>query len=297
MLDAGGVGGGEGAAVAGEVGGGDRSPGDGFAVEELPVAGGGFDGVAEGVAEVEDHAEAGFALVGGDDVGFDADAGGDDAGEEGGVLGVGGGEDAVGAGFEEAEELGGADDAGLDGFLEAGAELAWGEGGEGGGVGEDGEGVVEAAGEVFACEEVDAGFAADGGVDLGEEGGGELNVANAAHVDGGEEAGDVAEDAATQSQENRSAVGAGLRELFEEALDGGEAFVLLAGGDEEDGGGVLGGERLEDGGGVELPDFGGGDDEEAGERGGGAEEFAEAGGEGGEEIRADGDAVGGRRGL
>ena len=66
------------AAVDGDVEGGEHAPGDGFAVQELRVVGGGFDGVAEGVAEVEDHAEAGFALVGGDDVGLDADAGGDD---------------------------------------------------------------------------------------------------------------------------------------------------------------------------------------------------------------------------
>ena len=58
-----------------------HAPGDGFAVEELLVVGGGLDGVADGVAEVEDHAQAGFFFVLADDVGFDADAGGDDVGE------------------------------------------------------------------------------------------------------------------------------------------------------------------------------------------------------------------------
>ena len=42
----------------------------------LLVVGGGFDGVADGVAEVEDHAEAGLFFVVADDVGFDADGGG-----------------------------------------------------------------------------------------------------------------------------------------------------------------------------------------------------------------------------
>jgi len=40
--------------------GGDAAPGDRFAVEELAVVGGGLDGVADGVAEVEDHAQAGI---------------------------------------------------------------------------------------------------------------------------------------------------------------------------------------------------------------------------------------------
>ena len=54
---------GDAAAVERDVEGGDRAPGDGFAVEELAVVGGGLDGVADGVAEVEDHAEAGFLFV------------------------------------------------------------------------------------------------------------------------------------------------------------------------------------------------------------------------------------------
>ena len=59
---------------------GDAAPGDRFAVQELAVVGGGLDGVADGVAEVEDHAQAGFLLVLADDLGLDADAGGDDMG-------------------------------------------------------------------------------------------------------------------------------------------------------------------------------------------------------------------------
>ena len=64
---------GDGFAGNGYVEGGDAAPGYGFAVEELFVVGGGFDGVADGVAEVEDHAQAGFFFVFADDVGFDAD--------------------------------------------------------------------------------------------------------------------------------------------------------------------------------------------------------------------------------
>ncbi len=84
-----------------------------------------------------------------------------------------------------------------------------GEGAEEVGVDVDGEGLVEAADEVFSGCEVDAGLAADGGVDLGEEGAGDLDVADAAHVDGGEEAGDVADDSATEGEEEGVAVGSG----------------------------------------------------------------------------------------
>ena len=145
---------------------------------------------------------------------------------------------------QEVEEGAVADDAGFDGFLQAGAEFGGGEGGEGVDVGEDGERVVEAADEVFAGGEVDAGFAADGAVDLREQRGGDLDVADAAHVDGGEEAGHVADDAAAEGDEDGVAVGAVRgRAASRRRFDGGEALVLLAGGDFEDGGWGAGSRR------------------------------------------------------
>ena len=183
----------------GYVEGGDGAPGYGFSVEELFVVGGGFDGVADGVAEVEDHAEAGLFFVLAYYVGFDADGGGYYVGE-GFDVGLFG-EDGGGVFFEVSEEAGVVDDAGFDGLVEAGAELRGGEGAEEVGVDVDGEGLVEAADEVFSGREIDAGLAADGGVDLGEEGAGDLDEGNSAHVDGGEEAGDVADDSATEGEE------------------------------------------------------------------------------------------------
>jgi len=139
-------------------------------MEELLVVGGGFDGVADGVAEVQDHAEARLLFVFADDVGFDADRGGYYFRERFGVsvlFCVACVQAGFGVLFHEAEEFCVVDDACLDGFLQAGAEFGGGEGAEKVGVGEDGLWVVEAADEVFAGCEVDAGFAADGGVDLG----------------------------------------------------------------------------------------------------------------------------------
>ena len=66
-----------------------------------------------------------------------------------------------------------------------------------------------------------------------------MHVADAAHVDGGEEAGDVADDAATEGEEDGVAVGAGVGELLGEGFDAGEALVAFAGGEEEDGGCVF----------------------------------------------------------
>ena len=51
----------------------DGAPGDGLAVQQTLVACGGLDGVAERVAEVEDHTHVRFALVGSDDIGLDLD--------------------------------------------------------------------------------------------------------------------------------------------------------------------------------------------------------------------------------
>jgi hypothetical protein len=112
--------------------------------------------------------------------------------------------------FHEAEEAGVANDASFDAFEEACAKFAVGESLEDVDVGEDRARVVKAADEIFSGGKVDAGFAADGGVDLGEEGGRDLDVVDTAHVDGGEEAGEVADDAASEGDEEGGAVGAGL---------------------------------------------------------------------------------------
>ncbi len=154
--------------------------------------------------------------------------------------------------------------------------------------------MVEGADEVLAGGEVDAGLAAEGRVDLGEEGGGQADVADAAHVDGGEEAGDVADDAAAEGEEDGVAVGAGEGELLGEGFDLGEALVALAGGEEEGGGLLVCWEGGEEGFVPEGPDVGRGDDEEFGGFVGG--EFAEAGVEGAEKAGGDGDVVGGLRG-
>jgi hypothetical protein len=153
---------------------------------------------------------------------------------------------------------------------------------------------VEAADEVLAGGEVDAGFAAEGGVDLGEDGGGDADVADTAHVDGGEEAGEVADDAATESEQDGVSVGAGVVELVSEGFDLGEALVGLAGGVEEDDGLSILGEAGEEVFVPEGPDVGRGDDE--GARWLAGVELAQAGVEGAEKAWSDVDVVSSLRG-
>ena len=79
-FDAGGEGGITDSALRGSAGDGGESHGDGLSVGERVVAAE-LGGVSEGVAEVEEHALAGFEFVAGDDAGFHLDAFGEDGGE------------------------------------------------------------------------------------------------------------------------------------------------------------------------------------------------------------------------
>ena len=160
--------------------------------------------------------------------------------------------------------VGVADDGGFDGFLQAGEEALAGEGGEEVGGDQTARGMVEAADEVFAGGEIDAGFAADGAIDLGEEGGGDLDEGDAAHVDGGEEAGDVADDAAPPKAMRRASRSAPCWASCS-ASDSTAARRLCFSpdGQKEDGGGLSFRKRGSDLFAPELPDVGGGDEEGA----------------------------------
>ncbi len=87
---------------------------------------------------------------------------------------------------------------------------------------------------------------------------------DAPHIDGGEEAGEVADDASAEGDEEGVAVCAVPGQLFGEAFDGGEAFVGLACGDLEDfGASWKDVEAVEERFGPELGDLGAGNEEGA----------------------------------
>jgi len=270
------------AEFGGDDAGGAHADGDGFAVEVGPVAGDGLDGVADRVAVVQEGAAAGFAFIFGDDGGLDGDRAGDQ-------VGRGEGRAIDGGCFEVADEGLVEDEAVLEEFGPAVAELAVGEGAEEEGVDDDGARLREGADEVLAAGVVDAGFAADGSVGHGEEGGGRVEEGDAAEDGGCGEPGEVGDDAAAEGDDE-------VRPLNpvvdEEVVDGGEGlevFVLFTRRDGEARGRVPGGfERGPGAGGEEGADGGVGDDEGSAVEG----EVAADGAEGAEGSFADEDGVG-----
>ena len=104
----------------GNHGSGHHAPGDGFTVQEVLVTGFGFQRVADGVSEIEDAAQAGFALVGGNHLGLHLHTFGDQPFQRGGIAL----QDALAVLLHEVEDVGAANDAALQGFVKAGAEFA-----------------------------------------------------------------------------------------------------------------------------------------------------------------------------
>ena len=80
----------------------------------------------------------------------------------------------------------------------------------------------------MAVGQVDAGLAPDGGVDLGDERGRDLDDGNPALVDGGAEAGKVADDAAAERDERVVAADPERGQLLEQALRLGQGLGGLA---------------------------------------------------------------------
>jgi len=232
VFDACGLSTGNAATAVGNIEGGDHTPADGFAVQQDFVFRDLFNGVADSMTEVEDHAQAVLAFVFVYYRGFHADGCGDHFFKRLRVTS----EDVVSMIFHEAHEGSIPDDSGLDAFHEASAEFAIGKGAENADVSENCSGMMKAANEVFAFGKIDAGLAADRRVDLGEEGCGDLQVADAAHEDGGNEAADVTDDAAAECDEERSAIAAGADHLTKDVSDTFDGLVFFACREEENGG-------------------------------------------------------------
>lgn len=273
LKDALGVVGGEAGEFLGEKEGCSHAEGDGFAVEDGAVGDGGLDGVADGMAEIQEGAGAGgFVLI----LFHDASLDGRVSGEE------------FAAGFlfsdvelfDLVEHRRIANGGMFDDFCEAFAEDAGREVGECLRVGEDKPWLVEGTEEVLAFRGVDAGLSADGGVDLGDDGSGDLDEGDTAKEDGSHEASEVADDAASKGDNERLSVVVMLDEGAAEALDILHGLGGFAGGNEMKGGlkaGVR--EGLFDGLGVVKGDVGVGDDGGLSGEAGGLDHFTSAGDE------------------
>ena len=118
---------------------------------------------------------------------------------------------------------------------------------------------MEAADEVLAFGEIDARLAADRGVNLGQEGCGDLYVTDAPHEDGSDKAADVANDATAEGDQERAAVPTGAKHLAQDAIDALDGLMFFAGRKKEDSGRFC--EGCKEGVAPESPDLRRGKDE------------------------------------
>ena len=104
----------------------------------------------------------------------------------------------------------------------AGAELARRQRVEHGGVGDDQHRLVEGAEQILALRRIDAGLAADGGIDLRQQRGRHLHEIDAAAQDRGRKAGEIADHAAAERDDEIVALDLrgdqGLADLFEAGI-------------------------------------------------------------------------------
>ena len=197
-------------------------------MQEPRVARFSFERVAEGVAEIQNAAQAAFALVGGNHLHLHAHGVGDDA-----VHGIGLARQHIRAAFgQKSEQLGVPYDPGLENFEQPGAILAFGQGLQRRRVNGHIERLVEAAHQVLTGHQVDAGLAADGRVHLRQQRGGDLNHRDAAHEDGRQEARHVGDDAAAKGNHQAGAVAAAAHHFFGRLFERPEALPVLAAGQE-----------------------------------------------------------------
>ncbi len=87
---------------------------------------------------------------------------------------------------------------------------------------------MERADEILAVHGIDCGLAADGGVDLGKQAGGNLHIVETAPHEGGGKTGEIADDPAAERHHDIGALDARGNERFANPLEHGEALRTLA---------------------------------------------------------------------
>ena len=121
------------------------------------------------------------------------------------------------------------DHEGLEELGGTGQEVAAGEGPEDLRAFEREFGLADDSQHVFEIQEVDAGFSADGGIDLCQQGGGHEGKADSPPVDAGGKAGQVCGDAPAYSQQQGTPVGPCLQEPRTQVQHGGHVFGFFTG--------------------------------------------------------------------
>ncbi len=243
-----------------------------------------FQRVTKGVAEVEQRAIALLGLVAGDHRRLGL------AGDRDGVLQLRPArENRRPVALQPGEEIGAVDQAVFDHFRVAGGEFARRQRGEAAGVGEHQRGLVEGADQIFAVRGIDAGLAADRGIDLRQHGGRNLHEIHAAPQARGGEAGEIAHHAAAERDQQVAALHARVQRGFAKLLEVRKILGRFAGRQDQaavaHAGGVEAGfERRE----PERADMGVGDDEHARAR----RELGDARAGRGDQVGTDQDVVG-----
>ena len=118
----------------------------------------------------------------------------------------------------------------LDDLGESGQVFILGQGTQGGQVGHHGDGLPEGADRVLGKVRVDAGLAADGGVDHSQESGGDLQEAHPTQPHGGGEARHIPDRAPAQRDHDAGTVQSVLFQAAQEQAQLLEGFGPLAGG-------------------------------------------------------------------
>src|SRR2546425_5179865 len=180
--------------------------------------------MTEGVAEVEERPHAGFALV----LGYDGRL--ELTGAAHGIhqCAAIAGEELFDIALEPIKERRVERNAVLDHLGEPGAQLAIGKRIEHGDVADHGAGLVEGADQVLASRMIDRRLAPHRGIDLREERGRHLDEGDTALVDGGGEAGEIADDTATERDDKAITTEARGEQSIDHAVERSPGLGLLA---------------------------------------------------------------------
>jgi len=212
------------ARAAGQVGRHHHACAHRFPVQPVAVTEPRLDRVAEGVAEIERGAQSRLALVGGHHRCLDLARPQDRVGERRAIAGAQRREVALEP--PEVRRIG--DRAVLDHFGQSGGQLARRQRAQGVHVGEHQLRLVECTDHVLAQRVIDRGLAADRGIDLRQQRGRHLHEVDAALVDRGREAGEVADHPAAERHQQAAPVEALAQQPLEDAIERLPILVGLA---------------------------------------------------------------------
>ena len=224
-----------------QIGGQHHAAGHGLAMQPCAVAHAGFDGVAKGVAEVEDGAQACFLFINAHNRRLDLARPRHGMRQGCGLVSQQGRH----LEFKPVQQRHVGNGPVFDDLGQAGTQLAHRQAGQGLQVADHTRGLVKGADHVLAQRVVDGGFATHRRIHLGQQRGGHLDKGHTAHVAGGGEARHVAHHTTAQRHEHGLAVTAAGEQVVKDEVEREPVLVLFAVGQQHGADlGVVGRQRL-----------------------------------------------------